>query len=109
MLCASIKQPFETTFRAVAYTDGAMKIIGLVSLLIVFIQSYPLLVAFGLGVSIWYLIVFCIAMAKAHEIDTGKAVLSVLLPGFVCCCLIFIIAMAIGFSVGYASHAQGIR
>ena len=34
---------------------------------------------------IWALILNCIGLARAHEIETGRAVLAVLLPVILCC------------------------
>ena len=39
----------------------------------------------GLISGVWGLIVEVIGLARAHEIDTGKAVLAVILPLIVCC------------------------
>jgi hypothetical protein len=39
----------------------------------------------GLISGIWGLVAECIGLARAHETDTGRAVLAVFLPLIVCC------------------------
>jgi hypothetical protein len=34
---------------------------------------------------IWKIVLYCIGLARAHETDTGRAVLAVFLPLIVCC------------------------
>lgn len=41
----------------------------------------------GLVAMVYFWIITIGGQAKAHEMDTGKAALSVLLPFFICCCL----------------------
>jgi hypothetical protein len=73
MLCQGAKQPFETTFRTYCYASGAAAPL----------QFVPICGAYAAG--IWALVCLCIGIAKAHEINTGRAVLAVLLPTIVCC------------------------
>ena len=73
MIVGGAKQPFETTFRVVCFAEGSVS---------------PLLVipfCGGLIVGIWKVILYCIGLARAHETDTGRAVIAVLLPLVVCC------------------------
>jgi hypothetical protein len=73
MIVGGAKQSFETTFRVVCFAEGSVS---------------PLLVipfCGGLIVGIWKVILYCIGLARAHETDTGRAVIAVLLPLIVCC------------------------
>jgi hypothetical protein len=73
MLVGGAKQSFETTFRVICFAGGSVN---------------PLLVipfCGGLIVGIWKIILYCIGLARAHETETGRAVLAVLLPLIVCC------------------------
>ena len=82
MIVGGAKQPFETTFRVICFATGSV---------------CPLFVVpfcGGLIVGIWDIVLRCIGLARAHETDTGRAVLAVFLPIIVCCgggilCLIF--------------------
>jgi hypothetical protein len=73
MIVGGAKQSFETTFRAVCFAEGS---------------AGPLLVipvCGGLICGIWKIVLYCIGLARAHETDTGRAVLAVFLPLIVCC------------------------
>jgi len=73
MIVGGAKQSFETTFRVVCFAEGSIS---------------PLLaIPFcgGLITGIWKVVLYCIGLARAHEIDTGRAVIAVLLPLIVCC------------------------
>ena len=82
MIVGGAKQPFETTFRVVCFSTGSV--------------SPLLIIPFcgGMVVGVWDVVLRCIGLARAHETDTGRAVLAVFLPIIVCCgggflCLIF--------------------
>jgi hypothetical protein len=85
MIVGGAKQSFETTFRVVCFAEGS---------------ASPLLVipfCGGFIVGIWKIVLYCIGLARAHETDTGRAVIAVLLPLIVCCGgIIFLIAMMFG-------------
>jgi hypothetical protein len=73
MIVGGAKQSFETTFRVVCFAEGS---------------AGPLLIipfCGGLITGIWKLVLYCIGLAHAHETDTGRAVIAVLLPLIVCC------------------------
>ncbi len=73
MIVGGAKQSFETTFRVVCFSGGSV---------------YPLLLIPVCGifiVGIWSIVLRCIGLARAHETDTGRAVVAVLLPLIVCC------------------------
>jgi hypothetical protein len=73
MIVGGAKQSFETTFRVVCFAEGS---------------ASPLLVipfCGGLITGIWKVVLYCIGLARAHETETGRAVIAVLLPLIVCC------------------------
>ena len=73
MLVGGAKRSFETTLRVVCFTVGS---------------TYPLLIVpiCGGAISgIWSVVLECIGIARAHETDTGRAVLAVFLPLVICC------------------------
>ncbi len=93
MLVGGAKQSFETTFRVVCFATGSID---------------PLLIipfCGGFIVGVWKIILYCIGLARAHETDTGRAVLAVLLPLIVCCGGVFLIAMMFG-ALGAWSASQ---
>jgi hypothetical protein len=73
MIVGGAKQSFETTFRVVCFAEGSV--------------SPLLIIPFcgGLITGIWKVVLYCIGLARAHETDTGRAVIAVLLPVIVCC------------------------
>jgi len=73
MIVGGARQSFETTFRVVCFVGGSID-----PLLIL-----PLCGGFIVGV--WKIILYCIGLARAHETDTGRAVVAVILPVIVCC------------------------
>jgi hypothetical protein len=93
MIVGGAKQPFETTFRVVCFASGS---------------ANPLLVipiCGGLIGGIWKIVLYCIGFARAHETDTGRAVLAVVLPVVVCCGGVFVLAMMLGFGAfGFPHH-----
>src|SRR5205814_4280277 len=73
MIVGGAKQPFETTFRVLAFSHGSAGPLQIVPL------------CGGLISGVWALVCTCIGVARAHETDTGRAVLAVFLPLIVCC------------------------
>jgi hypothetical protein len=73
MIVGGANQPFETTFRVLAFTHGSTGPL----------QIIP--ICGGVISLVWALVCFCIGLARAHETDTGRAVLAVFLPLIVCC------------------------
>jgi len=93
MIVGGAKQSFETTFRVICFAEGS---------------ASPLLVipfCGGLISGIWKIVLYCIGLARAHETDTGRAVIAVLLPVIVCCGGFFLIAMMFG-ALGAWSASQ---
>src|SRR5438045_5424961 len=65
MIVGGANQPFETTFRVLAFTQGSTGPL----------QIIPL--CGGLISGVWAVVCYCIALARAHDTCTGRAVLSV--------------------------------
>jgi len=84
MIVGGAKQSFETTFRVVCFEAGSV---------------YPLMIVpfcGGLIAAVWGIVLRCIGIARAHETDTGRAVLAVLLPVIICCGGGLLLAMMFG-------------
>jgi hypothetical protein len=93
MIVGGAKQPFETTFRVICFASGSV---------------FPLMVVplcGGVIAGVWDIVLRCIGLARAHETDTGRAVLAVLLPVIVCCCGGFLCVMMLG-GFGALMHAN---
>lgn len=93
MIAGGAKQTFETTFRVICFAEGS---------------ANPFLVipfCGGLIAGIWKIVLYCIGLARAHETDTGRAVIAVLLPLVVCCGGVLLIAMMFG-ALGAWSASQ---
>jgi hypothetical protein len=73
MLVGGAKRSFETTLRVMCFTSGSTNLL--------------LIVPFcgGAVAGIWGIVVECIGIARAHETETGRAVLAVFLPVVICC------------------------
>jgi hypothetical protein len=93
MIVGGAKQSFETTFRVICFVEGSVS---------------PLLVVpfcGGLIAGIWKIVLYCIGLARAHETDTGRAVIAVLLPLIICCGGALLIAVMFG-ALGAWSASQ---
>jgi hypothetical protein len=84
MIVGGANQPFETTYRVVAFSQGSTGPL----------QMIP--VCGGAIAGVWSLVCTCIGLARAHQTDTGRAILAVLLPLIVCCGGIIVVAMMFG-------------
>ena len=73
MIVGGANQSFETTFRVLTFSHGSTGPL----------QIIPL--CGGLISGVWALVCTCIGLARAHETDTGRAVLAVFLPLIICC------------------------
>jgi hypothetical protein len=94
MIVGGANQSFETTFRIVCFACGS---------------TYPLVIVpfcGGFVASIWGFVLECIGIARAHETDTGRAVLAVILPVIVCCGAGFLLFMlgAFGAASAISNH-----
>lgn len=78
---------FEATYRVVAYANGA--------------TSVMMLIPFcgGLIQGIWNLVLLAIGFREVHGLSTGKAVVAVLLPIFLCCGVVFLAAFGLGLAL----------
>ncbi len=94
MVVGGANQSFETTFRVVAFAHGSTGVL----------QMVP--VCGGVIAGIWALVVQCIGLARAHETDTGRAVLATLLPLIVCCGGGILLALMFG-ALGALGHHGG--
>jgi hypothetical protein len=92
MIVGGANQPFETTFRVLAFSQGSTGVL----------QVIP--VCGGLIAAVWGIVVNCIGLARAHETDTGRAVLAVFLPLVVCCGLTFVLLFMVGGLAGLGHH-----
>jgi hypothetical protein len=95
MIVGGARKSFETTFRVLAFSQGSTGPL----------QMIP--ICGGVIAGIWGLILNCIGIARAHEIETGRAVLAVLLPVIVCCgggFLLVALAGGIGALSQHGSH-----
>jgi hypothetical protein len=93
MIVGGARQSFETTFRVMCFVEGSVS---------------PLLVVpfcGGLIAGIWKIVLYCIGLARAHETDTGRAVIAVLLPVIICCGGGLLIALMFG-ALGAWSASQ---
>ena len=91
-LVGGANQPFETTFRVLAFSQGSTGVLQLIP------------VCGGVIACVWGIVVNCIGLARAHETDTGRAVLAVFLPLVVCCGLGFVLLFMVGGLAGLGHH-----
>jgi hypothetical protein len=84
MIVGGANQSFETTFRVLAFSQGSTGPL----------QMIP--VCGGMIALVWALVCNCIGLARAHDTDTGRAVLAVFLPLIVCCGGVMLIAFMFG-------------
>jgi hypothetical protein len=93
MIVGGANQSFETTFRVLAFSQGSTGPL----------QIIPL--CGGLICGVWAVVCTCVGLARAHETDTGRAVLAVFLPLIVCCGGGLLVAVMFGaMGVWTASH-----
>jgi hypothetical protein len=95
ILLGGATKTFETTFRVIAFSQGSTMPLQLVPC------------CGGLISLVWYLVANCIGVARAHEIDTGKATLAVFLPVIVCCGGGILIGVLFGGAAALSSHYWG--
>lgn len=88
MLLGGANRPFETTLRVVSFTGGSANLFSMIPIC-------------GWLIALIYTVVLeCIGLARAHQTTTGKALLAVVLPIFLCCCGFGILLLAIFGSLG---------
>jgi hypothetical protein len=86
IIVGGAKKSFETTFRVFCFSTGATYLLSIIPF------------CGGMIGGVWNLVLEIIGLARAHEIDTGKAVMAVLLPIIVCCGAAVLIGVLGGFS-----------
>ena len=91
MIVGGANQSFETTFRVLAFSQGSTGPL----------QMIP--VCGGLIAFVWWLVCNCIGLARAHDTDTGRAVLAVILPLIVCCGGIMLAVFMVGGLAAWSS------
>lgn len=91
MIVGGAKHGFETTFRIICFSCGSAS-----PLIIV-----PFCGSFIAG--IWRIVLDVIGITRAHETDTGRAVLAVFLPLIVCCGGGILLSFLLG-GIGALSH-----
>jgi hypothetical protein len=91
MILGGAKKPFETTFRVVCFSSGSTCLLSMIPF------------CGGIVAFVWNIVLECIGLARAHETDTGKAVMAVVLPIIVCCGGGLLIAILVG---GFGALSQ---
>jgi hypothetical protein len=93
MLVGGAKQPYETTFRVLCYGGGTGNLLQMIP----FCGGFAALIA--------NLIFSCIGLARAHETDTWRALVAILLPMILCCgAIVFLVFAFIGAIAGTNWH-----
>ena len=94
MILGGAKKSFETTFRVVCFSSGSTYLLSMIPF------------CGGMIAGVWNIVVEIIGLARAHETDTGKAVMAVLLPIIVCCGggLLFAFIMGAGVLSQFSHH-----
>jgi hypothetical protein len=91
-----VKHPYETTFRVVAYAQGATSVLQLIPMCGGFV--YPF----------WYFFSAAMGLSRAQETEVWRAVLALLMPMLICCGLflglLFLVGGAAAFSAMEAGH-----
>ena len=92
MALKAANQPFETTFRVMAYGFGATGTLHLIP------------ICGSMVAGLWGLVAICMGLGPAQNTTTGKSVAAVLLPLLVCCIAVAgVYALIIGAVVAGAS------
>jgi hypothetical protein len=94
LMVGGAKKSFETTFRVVCFSSGSTYLLSMVPF------------CGGMIAGVWNIVVEIIGLARAHETDTGKAAMAVLLPIIVCCGggLLFAFIMGAGVLSQFSHH-----
>jgi hypothetical protein len=87
MMLGGAKRPFETTFRVVCFSSGSAYLFAIVPF------------CGRIVAPVYNIVLQCMGLARAHEIDTGKAVMAVLLPVIVCCGGVLLLVFLLGASL----------
>ena len=95
MMAGGANKTFETSFRALSFAYGTTALLKIVPCCGLFIFV------------IWMLIADCIAIARSHETDMGRAVIAVLLPLVICCGGLVVICLMLGIGIGALMQHSG--
>lgn len=105
MLYKGANAGYETTFRAFAYSSGAVAALCIplnALMLVPVIGMAAIVLIFPIG--IYAIVLNCIAVARAQKTDTWRAVMAVLTPILLCCCLYAVATVAmVGIFAGLKS------
>ncbi|HEX4638410.1 MAG TPA: GYF domain-containing protein [Chthoniobacterales bacterium] len=88
MMTGGANKSFEASFRALSFAYGATALFAIVPC------------CGGVIALVWGLGVDCIAIARSHETDIGRAVMAVLLPVVICCGGFLVLALVFGVGIG---------
>lgn len=89
MITGGANRSFETTLRVLSYGGGSANVFQLIP------------ICGGMIAAVWSIVLNCIGLARAHETDTWRAVVAVLLPMIICCGAgVFLIMALIGALAG---------
>jgi hypothetical protein len=86
MMMGGAKKPFEATFRVICFSQGSTGPLAIIPF------------CGGFVAAIYNIVLQCMGLARAHEIEVSKAVMAVLLPIIVCCGGGMLLALLGGFS-----------
>jgi hypothetical protein len=86
MIVGGANKGFETTFRVICFSCGSTYLLAMVPF------------CGGMIAGVWNIVLEIIGLARAHQTETGKAALAVLLPLIVCCGGLMLLAILGGFS-----------
>jgi hypothetical protein len=92
MIVGGANKTFETTLRVLAFTQGSTGPL----------QMVP--ICGGIIAAVWALVLNCIGLARAHETETGRAVLAIFLPLLVCCGGAMLLAILIPTAIHFGNR-----
>ncbi len=92
MIVGGANKTFEATLRVLAFTQGSTGPL----------QMVP--ICGGIIAGVWALVLNCIGLARAHETETGRAVLAIFLPLIVCCGGAMVLAILIPTAIHFGNQ-----
>jgi hypothetical protein len=93
MMLKGANQPYETTFRTLAYAFGSTGLFNIVPICGAYIAP------------IWGIVATCIGLGPAHGTSTGKGVGATLLALLFCCIVIGVVSIGFAAVIGSAASA----
>jgi hypothetical protein len=94
MMVGGANRSFETTFRVACFTSGAANLFSMIP------------ICGGFIALVYYIVLYCIGLSRAHQTTTGKALMAIFLPMIVCCGVIVLLAVVAGGFGAFFSHSQ---